>query len=124
LPLSTPHPRPDLILHITSRAQWDAARASGTYVGDTLASEGFLHCSTPRQVVGVADARFRDQTDLVLLVLDPSRITAEVKYEASEPGEWFPHLYGPLNLDAVITALPFPPAPNGTFTLPSGIGTG
>ena len=68
----------------------------------------------------MANARYKGRTDLVLLVLDPARVNAEIRYEESEPGQRFPHLYGPLNLDAVIAAVPFLPAPDGTFALPAG----
>src|SRR3954447_2783060 len=97
------------ILHITSRDGWDAAALAGNYRGDTLATEGFIHCSTPDQVVRVANARFSGRTDLVLLRIDPARLNSDLRWEMSEPGEAFPHIYGPLNLDAVIDVLPFSP---------------
>ena len=56
----------------------------------------------------------------MLLVIDPAQLTAELVYEdCYEAGETFPHLYGPLNLDAVVRVVPFPPLPDGTFTLPA-----
>ena len=109
-----------MILHITTRAEWEAARALGDYRLDTLDSEGFIHCSTPQQVLGPANALYHGQDDLVLLVIDPAQLTAELVYEdCYEAGETFPHLYGPLNLDAVVRVVPFPPLPDGTFTLPA-----
>ncbi|HXK42354.1 MAG TPA: DUF952 domain-containing protein [Anaerolineae bacterium] len=109
-----------IILHITSQATWEAARAAGSYQADTLATEGFIHCSTPTQVIGVANARFRGQAGLALLCIEETRVRAEVRYEdCDETGQQFPHIYGPLNLDAVTQALPFPPQADGTFTLPS-----
>ena len=109
-----------IILHITSQATWEAARAAGSYQADTLATEGFIHCSTPAQVIGVANARFRGQAGLALLCIEETRVRAAVRYEdCDETGQQFPHIYGPLNLDAVTQALPFPPQADGTFTLPS-----
>ncbi len=108
-----------IILHITSQATWEAARAAGSYQADTLATEGFIHCSTPTQVIGVANGRFRGQTGLTLLCIEETRVRAAVRYEdCDETGQQFPHIYGPLNLDAVTQALPFPPQADGTFALP------
>ena len=57
--------------------------------------------------------------DLVLLVIDPARLAAELVYEdCYEVGQAFPHIYGPLNLNAVVSVVPFPPLPDGTFALP------
>ncbi|WAZ24064.1 DUF952 domain-containing protein [Streptomyces cinnabarinus] len=102
----------DPILHITQRSQWDAARAEGTYEistrGRTLQQEGFIHCSTRTQLPRIAAAFFADLTDLVVLVIDPARLTAPVRYEAAEPGgEEFPHVYGPIPVDAVVGVEPW-----------------
>jgi uncharacterized protein (DUF952 family) len=98
----------DLILHITTRAQWEAARAAGRYTAPSLATEGFIHFSDPDQVARVAEARFSGVPGLVLLRVAPDRLHAPLKYERSDAGEErFPHLYGPLNLDAVVDVVPF-----------------
>jgi uncharacterized protein (DUF952 family) len=108
-----------MILHITTAAEWEAAQALGDYRLDTLDSEGFIHCSTPAQVLGPANELYRGRTGLVLLVIDPSRLSSNLVYEdCYEAGEAFPHIYGPLNLDAVVQVVPFPPRPDGTFELP------
>lgn len=108
-----------MILHITHRPDWEAAQATGEYRADSLAAEGFIHCSTVEQVLGPANEFYRSQDDLVLLVIDPARLAAELVYEDSyQTGTAFPHIYGPLNLDAVTDVVPFPPRPDGTFELP------
>lgn len=106
------------ILHICKRAVWEAALQVGSYEGDTLASEGFIHCSTSEQVVDVADCRFKGVRDLLLLVIDPRQVRPEVKYEEAANGQHYPHIYGPLNIDAVVSAVAFPPQADGTFRLP------
>jgi uncharacterized protein (DUF952 family) len=109
-----------MILHITTRADWEAARALGDYRLDTLNTEGFIHCSTPEQVLGTADLFYRGQSGLVLLVIDPARLSAKLVYEDSHgTGNLFPHIYGPLNLDAVVRVVPFSPLPDGSFVLPA-----
>lgn len=109
------------ILHITKRTQWHRAQQAGIYRGDTLDTEGFIHCSTPQQVVRTANAFFRRQQELVLLVIDPAKLQSDLRYEPADQ-DLFPHIYGPLNLDAVIDVLPFPPQDDGTFKLPAPLG--
>ena len=116
-----------MILHIASRADWDAAQTRGEYVTPSLKTEGFIHCSTENQVLHVANAFYRGRTDLVLLNLDEDRIQPVVKWEPPAgppaPGisefDAFPHIFGPINLTAVASVLDFVPDPvSGTFTLP------
>ncbi|VAW33573.1 Glutathione S-transferase domain protein [hydrothermal vent metagenome] len=108
------------ILHITTEAAWQTAVSAGAYRADSLASEGFIHCSTVAQLLMPANAMYKGQTDLILLKIDPSRLTAVLTYEdCYETGHQFPHIYGPLNLDAVTGFVPFPPNPDGTFSLPA-----
>ncbi len=109
----------DLIYHITTEEEWQTARSLGAYTADSLDSEGFIHCSTAGQVLGVANALFAGQVGLVLLAIDVTQLEAEVRYEdCYESGQQFPHIYGPLNLDAVAAVIPFPPQSGGTFVLP------
>ena len=104
------------ILHITTRDAWEQALSAGAYTTPTLASEGFIHCSEPRQVARVANERFRGRQGLILLEIDPARVGAVVKHENTEGGaELFPHIYGPLNLDAVTRVVPFEPDADGGF---------
>lgn len=110
----------DIILHITHKQDWDAAQQNGFYTVPSLASEGFIHCSTPSQVVAVAERFYAGQTGLVLLILDPARIRSEVKYEpgSDKPDELFPHIYGTLNLDAVTRVADFASDSTGKWVLP------
>lgn len=111
-----------MILHITTLAAWQKAQAEGDYGAEAVATEGFIHCSTAVQVLTPANALFRGQNGLVLLCLDPAQLTAPLVYEdCYESGEQFPHLYGRLNLEAVTAVIPFPPNPDGTFSLPAEI---
>lgn len=105
------------IYHITSRTSWSAAQGSGFYTADSLASQGFIHCSKAEQVLRVANAFYRGQGGLVLLEIDLTALRPEVRWEpgTDKPDELFPHIYGLLNLDAVVRVLDFPPAPDGSF---------
>ncbi|AVH56574.1 MULTISPECIES: DUF952 domain-containing protein [Streptomyces] len=98
------------LVHLTERHLWDAARASGTYEmstrGRTLQEEGFIHCSLRRQLAPVAASLYGSYTgpdELVLLVIDAERLDVPVRYEAMTPGgEEFPHVYGPIPVEAVV----------------------
>ena len=108
------------ILHICPASAWQAAQKLGSYRGDTLETEGFIHCSTPEQIVSVANRFYRGQTGLVLLVIDRAQVQAPVRDENLEGGDiLFPHIYGPLNLGSVVDVRPFEPQPDGAFTPPA-----
>jgi glutathione S-transferase len=112
------------IYHLTSVSAWQQARSAGSYAESTrglsLAEVGFIHCSSASQVPQVAGAYYRDVPDLVLLVIDPSRLAADVRDEDLDgQGQRFPHIYGPLNLDAVIAVVPYAPGADGSFAAPT-----
>jgi uncharacterized protein (DUF952 family) len=106
------------ILHITQRHEWETAKNLGTYRSNTLDSEGFTHCSTLAQVIGSANRFFKDQTDLVILKIDVDRVTPEIRYEGADSNNLFPHIYGELNIDAVIGSIDLESNPDGSFILP------
>jgi uncharacterized protein (DUF952 family) len=93
------------IFHITTRDQWNHARLAGSYQADSLVTEGFIHCSTAAQLPATGSRLFQGQTDLVVLQIDPDKLRWELRWEGT--GEPFPHLYGPLALDAVISVQTF-----------------
>lgn len=102
--------------HITSQDAWSDALDEGAYRADSLATEGFIHMSTRSQVVEVANRLFRGRQDRVVLEIEADRLAARVVFENLEGGtEQYPHSYGPLNLDAVRSALPYLPDATGRF---------
>ena len=104
------------IYHIAAAADWEQARRAGQYTmstrGRTLAEEGFIHASTASQVALVANAFYQGEPDLLLLIIDTERVGPELRYE-QVPGQPdpYPHIYGPLNLDAILETRPYPPGP-------------
>ncbi len=106
------------IFHMTRQALWDAD--VGEYRGDTLDSDGFIHCCDAHHLIAVANARFHGTSDLLVLEIDPSRVLAEIRYENLEGGAHpFPHVYGPLNTEAVVDVHLLEPDPSGDFTEPA-----
>ncbi len=108
------------VLHLALPEDWAAAVAAGEYRvstrGRTLAEVGFVHCSTAEQVSGTANRFYADCAELMLLTIDPDRVDAELRFENLEGGPvLFPHLYGPVPIDAVVRVEPYRPGPDGTF---------
>jgi hypothetical protein len=68
----------------------------------------------------VANALFRDRSDLVLLAIDTLRVMSPIKYEGTTT-EIYPHIYGPINVDAIIAVYSLLPDERGRFHLPEGI---
>ncbi|GAA3337977.1 DUF952 domain-containing protein [Amorphoplanes nipponensis] len=114
-----------MILHFCPRAEWEAALSAGTYRADTLATQGFIHCSTPEQVAVPATALVRGRQDIVLLELDEGKLGRPVVWEQGDPpdpgGMLFPHLYGEIPLAAVVGVHEYRPEPDGTFQPPAGL---
>jgi uncharacterized protein (DUF952 family) len=92
------------IYHITTAAAWEKAQIDGAYVADSLAIEGFIHCSTQDQVAGVFERYYKGQTNLVKLTIDKSKVTSPLIFElATSINEVFPHIHGPIDIAAIIS---------------------
>ncbi|MEU4687804.1 DUF952 domain-containing protein [Actinoplanes sp. NPDC023714] len=107
-----------MIVHICPAADWEAAEDKGFYEGDTLATEGFIHCSPPDWVHVPATLRFRGRTDLLLLEIDDAKVDSVIWEDGVPPapdGRRFPHVYGRLPLSAVVRVSPYPPLEDGSF---------
>lgn len=92
-----------MIYHVTTKEAWEQALRDGTYQTDSLSTEGFIHNSTLEQVPGVLARYYKNKTGLLLLHIDESLLTSTLKYElAPSVNEMFPHIFGPINLGAVI----------------------
>ncbi|MBK1664909.1 hypothetical protein CKO38_09195 [Rhodospirillum rubrum] len=108
------------LYHLCTRDAWRAAASQGRYEGSALdRSDGFIHCSTLEQVEVTANRFFAGRTDLVLLTINPARIDGDLRWEAaaSRDGELFPHVYGVLPLEAVLSAETWQPDRDGLFRL-------
>jgi uncharacterized protein (DUF952 family) len=116
-----------VIFHLTFAADWDASRTAGEYRlstrGRTLEEVGFMHCGFEDQVDRVASALFAGTSGLVLLTIDPALVHAEIRHENLDGcDELFPHIYGPLNLDAVVAVKRCEPPPSQRARPPSKSG--
>jgi len=116
-----------MIFHITTQMAWDDARAKGEYVAESLVTEGFIHCSTLAQVLPVANNFYKDQDGLILLMIEDTLLSSDLKWEPPAEGtpppgvpegDPFPHIYGPINLDAVVSASALSRDSNNEWILP------
>lgn len=92
-----------MIFHVVTEANWKNALQQGFYEAESLEKEGFIHTSKAEQVAGVLERYYKGQSNLFLLHIDETKLTASLKYElAPSVNEEFPHIYGRLNLNAVV----------------------
>ena len=114
-----------MIYHLALASDWQVALEAGEYrvstLGRTLEQEGFLHASTASQVRGVVDAVYAGvQELLMLLTIDERRLTVPLRWDAvSGSAEPFPHLYGPLDVGAVVLATPLLRDEQGRLEVPA-----
>lgn len=92
-----------MIYHVTTKQDWELAIKKGFFDEPSLYTEGFIHNSTEAQVSGVLQRYYLGKSDLLLMHIDESKLDSELKYElAPSVNELFPHVFGKINLDAVV----------------------
>jgi uncharacterized protein len=119
----------EFVLHLTPAATFAALPAGADYLPEAYAQDGFIHCTgEPETLLEVANRFYRDVPgEMVVLVIDPARLRAAVRYEAAIPPRpgaadppdagtlLFPHVYGPINREAIVAVRPAKRAPDGTY---------
>ncbi|MBX9459452.1 MAG: DUF952 domain-containing protein [Rhizobium sp.] len=111
-----------IIYKIVPAELWAEAESAGVFGGAPIdLTDGYIHLSTGAQVRRTAELYFKGQDDLLLVAVDGDRLGDALKYEASRGGDLFPHLYGPLSLDAVLWRVPMPVREDGHHDFPEGI---
>ena len=110
------------LYHIAKKVDWLNAQKTGEYVVGSLHrsfdEDGFIHLSYAPQVNVIADLIYSETPDLLLLTIDPTKLAAKVVDEKADyPAEYFPHLYGPLNIEAVVDVSPYELTLDGKFPI-------
>ena len=95
-----------MLCHLTTADAWERALRDSEYAPESLLADGFVHLSDPEQVEDTFKRFFTGRTDVILLKIDEKKLKAPVRREDLYGHGEFPHLYGPLNLDAVTSAEP------------------
>lgn len=110
--------REDLIFHITTEEEFQNHKEGGEYHPESIDTDGYIHCSKGSQIEEAANRLFPDADQIVLLIIDIPTLSADVKYEADEEtGEKFPHIYGPLNTNAIMDKLNIFTEDSGAFKI-------
>ncbi|CAM3936921.1 DUF952 domain-containing protein [Bacillus luti] len=106
-----------MITKVITKRNWEIAKAAGEINEASLKNEGFIHCSLLDQTLKVAEKHFIHEEDVLLLTIDPSLVKAEIKYELASNGQEYPHVYGVINVEAIVEVSSFPKE-KGEFILP------
>lgn len=110
-----------MIYHVTTEHQWNNNQYQSQYEAESLRSGGFIHCSDANQVVQVANHFFKNRQGLMLLHIETEKLCSRLVYENLEGGEeLFPHVYGPIGLNAIVRVSLFEPGLDGTFNHHAG----
>ena len=113
-----------LIYHMCRADEWETAQANGSYPGSSQdQADGFIHFSSASQVRESAAKHRAGQDGLILLAVQSKLLGDALKWEASRSGALFPHLYGPLSVDAVATADPLVLSEDGLHQFPDTVPT-
>jgi uncharacterized protein (DUF952 family) len=105
-----------LIYLLVSLHDYVKAVEAGEYAPPSLATEKFIHASPADQLTRVANKYYRGVRDVHLLYVDPQRIRVPVRWEPATGG-LYPHIYGPLNLDAIVYLKRIVPSVDGSYTI-------
>ena len=100
------------IYHLVPRANWENS-PPGAYRAASLETEGFIHCSNGDQVTTSANKFYSHEPEMLLLAIDPVLLTRELRDEEGRPGELFPHVYGPINREAIVEVIRLTRGPDG-----------
>jgi len=92
-----------MIYHVVNSTDWDVQESATHYAPTAFEREGFIHCCTKAQLPGVLQRYYLHQSDLLLLHLDERKLEPTLIYEKGTNDELFPHLFGRINKDAVIS---------------------
>jgi uncharacterized protein (DUF952 family) len=104
----------EMIYKIVPASLWHEAKNSGCLAGtEADLADGFIHFSTSEQICETAEKYFAGQDGLILVAAEKNRLGGALRFEPSRDGALFPHLYGTLQLDAVVWAKPLRLLPNG-----------
>jgi uncharacterized protein (DUF952 family) len=110
----------DIIYKICPAPLWREAERESVFRGAPVdLADGFIHFSTADQMRETAAKHFAGQDDLLLVAVDAACLDDKLRYEISRGGALFPHLYGPLDLSAVLWVKPLPLGPDGAHTFPA-----
>lgn len=102
------------IFHLCRRQDWLKSQESGAYLPASLAIDGYIHCSPPSHILEVANRYYKNIADVIILWIDPKKLTSELRWEKVDD-VFYPHVYGPINLEAVLRVIDLTPDSDGSY---------
>jgi len=113
--------KPQKILHVTTSKIWNQFQSLPFYETESLKNEGFIHNCTKGQLLNVIGRHFSSHQSLILLEIETAMLESPLLMEESYPNDWYPHIYGRLNKDAIIRVIPIEADSFGSFILPDNL---
>lgn len=111
-----------MFYHVATRGEWREAREQGSFTPETLMTDGYIHNCRRDQILWVVERFYAGQIQMVILCIAEERLTAPWREEdLDDLGQTFPHIYGPLNLEAVVGVVPLSPDADGQIRLPANL---
>ncbi|MEX2227160.1 MAG: DUF952 domain-containing protein [Dehalococcoidia bacterium] len=109
------HSPDDLTHHLVPAEYFRAQPEDTDFAPEAFAADGFIHCTDgAANLIQTANRYYRDDPRaFVALVIDKSKVQADIRYE--DPARLYPHIYGPLNRDAIVRVVAMRRAADGTF---------
>jgi len=105
-----------MIIYTATCEEWDRIKGQTEFTSDDFHREGFIHCSYPKQTLWVLNKHFRNEEKVILLCIDPKLLKSKwISEDLKGNGEEFPHIYGSINIDAIIKIIDIQPSENGLF---------
>jgi uncharacterized protein (DUF952 family) len=90
------------IYHIVTPEVWEKFKGEKFYAAESLASENFIHCSFAEQIETVLERYYKDAREVLILEIEPEKLTSKLVCEPSTNGEIYPHIYGAISADAIV----------------------
>ena len=110
---------PTTAYKVLTADQMVALEKDGSFAGAPVdLTDGYIHLSTEAQLTDTVDKHFAGQPDLHVAAVDLDALGDAVKWEESRGGQMFPHIYGPLPLNAVVAYGPLDRDTGGRVKLP------
>lgn len=110
--------REDFIFHLVPEKVWKTSKQDSRYTPQSIESQGFIYCATGNQAEQVANRLYKGERRILLLVINTALVEPEIKYEEdAQTGQKFPHIYGPLNSDAIVDRIRLVPENDGSFKI-------
>lgn len=105
-----------MIIYTATYEEWDEIRNQIEFFSDDYSTEGFIHCSYPQQTIWVLNKHFRNEEKVILLCIDPKLLKSKwISEDLKGKGEEFPHVYGSINIDAIVEVFNIQTSKDGLF---------